>query len=152
MLAHDGKIADRLDCDAIGRCRETSEIYRLCLDYDISTTLTCRMIHKAEKGKLLDKDSWADLMDDLASACRRIDGPTPPRSDDSAWVHTIPKVMALLEALGLAEKPADKENIEPPKPKRGRGRPKGAKNKKTLEREARERAEQAGKETQPSTV
>ena len=92
----------------------------------------------------------------------------PPQADDPAWVHTIPKVMNLLTTLGLAvnppkEPPANvtvpgkrgrpkgsrnkstlerlaKESEEPLKPKRGPGRPKGSKNKKTLEREARERA------------
>ena len=136
----------------------------------IATTLTCRMIHKAEKAGLLEKDSWSDLMDDLSSAWRRVDGPVPPRSDDDAWVHTIPKVKAILEKLALSSKPVTvpqgeiaaprkrgrpkgsknkatlmrlaMEKDEPPKPKRRPGRPKGSKNKKTLEREARERAEQ----------
>ena len=134
----------------------------------ISTTLTCRMLRKAEDAGLLKDDSWADLMDDLSSAWRRVDGSVPPQADDPAWVHTIPKVMNLLTTLGLAvnppkETPANvtvpgkrgrpkgsrnkstlerlaKESEEPRKPKRGPGRPKGAKNKKTLEREARERA------------
>ena len=133
----------------------------------ISTTITCRLIHKAEKAGLLMHDSWADLMDDLSSAWRRIDGPSHPRSDDDAWIHTIPKVMTILEALELSEKPSSggtpelvipghrgrprgsrnkatllrlaKQEQEPQKPKRGPGRPKGSKNKKTLEQEARER-------------
>ena len=134
----------------------------------ISMTLTCRMLRKAEDAGLLKDDSWTDLMDDLSSAWRRVDGSASPQADDPAWVHTIPKVMNLLTALGLAVKPPKetptnvtvlgkrgrpkgsrnkstlerlaKESEEPLKPKRGPGRPKGSKNKKTLEREARERA------------
>ena len=141
----------------------------------ISTTITCRLIHKAEKAGLLMHDSWADLMDDLSSAWRRIDGPSQPRSDDDAWIHTIPKVMTILEVLELSEKSSSgetpelvipghrgrprgsrnkatllrlaKQEQEPQKPKRGPGRPKGSKNKKTLEREAREREQ---REAHPS--
>ena len=141
----------------------------------ISTTLTCRMIRKAEDAGLLKDDSWADLMDDLSSAWRRVDGPMPPKADDSAWVHTIPKVMNLLTALGLAAKPPEETPVqvpgkrgrpqgslnkstleriatgseEPVKPKRGPGRPKGSKNKKTLEREARELAQAAADSQAP---
>ena len=142
----------------------------------ISTTLTCRMLKKAEDAGLLKDDSWADLMDDLSSAWRRVDGPMPPKADDPAWVHTIPKVMNLLTALGLAVKPPEetsanvkvpgkrgrpkgsrnkstlerlaKGSQEPVNPKRGPGRPKGSKNKKTLEREARERAQADGADSQ----
>ena len=142
----------------------------------ISTTLTCRMLKKAEDAGLLKDDSWVDLMDDLSSAWRRVDGPMPPKADDSAWVHTIPKVMNLLTALGLAVKPPEETSAnvkvpgkrgrpkgsrnkstlerlaqgsqEPVNPKRGPGRPKGSKNKKTLEREARERAQADGADSQ----
>lgn len=142
----------------------------------ISTTLTCRMLKKAEDAGLLKDDSWADLMDDLSSAWRRVDGPMPPKADDPAWVHTIPKVMNLMTALGLAVKPPEetsanvkvpgkrgrpkgsrnkstlerlaKGSQEPVNPKRGPGRPKGSKNKKTLEREARERAQADGADSQ----
>lgn len=136
----------------------------------IATTLTCRMIRKAEQAKLLEKTSWSDLMDDLSSAWRRVDGVLPPQSDDGAWVHTLPKVMKLMEALELSKVPVittdtptvvpgkrgrpkgsknkatlqrlAEEAKNPPKSKRGPGRPKGSKNKKTLEREAQELAHQ----------
>ena len=133
------------------------------------------MIRKAEDAGLLKDDSWADLMDDLSSAWRRVDGPMPPKADDSAWVHTIPKVMNLLTALGLAAKPPEETPVkvpgkrgrpkgsrnkstleriatgseEPVKPKRDPGRPKGSKNKKTLEREARELAQAAADSQAP---
>ena len=68
----------------------------------ISTALNCRMIHKAESAGLLASSSWSDLLDDLSSAWRRVDGPEPPKSDDDAWVHTIPKVKTILEKLGLS--------------------------------------------------
>lgn len=137
----------------------------------ISTTLTCRMIRKAEQAGLLENASWSDLMDDLSSAWRRVDGALSPQSDDDTWVHTLPKVKKIMEALGLTQAPPIANDLptmvpgkrgrpkgsknkatlqrlaeeakNPPKPKRGPGRPKGSKNKKTLEREARERAQQA---------
>lgn len=84
--------------------------------------------------------------------------------------------MNLLTALGLAVKPPEetsanvkvpgkrgrpkgsrnkstlerlaKGSQEPVNPKRGPGRPKGSKNKKTLEREARERAQADGADSQ----
>ena len=97
------------------------------------------------------------------------------RSLDIHRVHTIPKVMNLLTALGLAAKPPEETPVkvpgkrgrpkgsrnkstleriatgseEPVKPKRGPGRPKGSKNKKTLEREARERAQAAADSQAP---
>ena len=83
---------------------------------------------------------------DLSSAWRRVDGPMPPKADDSAWVHTIPKVMNLLTALGLAAKPPEETPVKVPGK---RGRPKGSKNKKTLEREARERAQAAADSQAP---
>ena len=104
------------------------------------------MIRKAEDAGLLKDDSWADLMDDLSSAWRRVDGPMPPKADDSAWVHTIPKVMNLLTALGLAAKPPEETPVKVPGK---RGRPKGSKNKKTLEREARELAQAAADSQTP---
>lgn len=105
----------------------------------IATLLTCRMLQKAQKAQLFEQNSWSDLMDDLSSAWRRLDGSEPPQSDDSAWVHTIPKVMKLLVALGLCKNNQEQVTAELKLPGR-RGRPKGSKNKKTLEREAQQKS------------
>jgi len=98
----------------------------------IATVATCRILMKARLAGLLDKMSYGDLMDDLASAWRMVDAPEPPSSDDGQWVHTLKLVFEELEALGLSEpaaKPAPKKrgrprkNPEEQKPKRPRGRP-----------------------------
>ena len=69
---------------------------------------------------------------DLASAWRRVDAPSCPKSDDEYWVHTLQTVFTELEALGLSEavpKPEPKKRGRKPKakegqtPKRPRGRP-----------------------------
>lgn len=100
----------------------------------ISTILTCRMLRKARDAKLLDEMSYGELMDDLNSAWRKVDGALPARSDDDFWVHTLANVFESLEALGLSipiPKPEPKKRGRKPKPtdqaelkpKRPRGRP-----------------------------
>ena len=100
----------------------------------ISTVATCRIIRKAQDAGLLDKMSFGELMDDLASAWRKTDAPAEPASDDDGWVHTLQIVFDELEALGLSKpvpmpepkkrgrKPKPKDQTEQ-KPKRKRGRP-----------------------------
>ena len=100
----------------------------------LSTVATCRIIRKAEKANLLDKMSYAELMDDLSSAWRLADSPMEPSTDDGYWVHTLQTVFVELEALGLSKpipKPEPKKRGRKPKPKdsadlkpkRPRGRP-----------------------------
>ena len=98
----------------------------------ISTIATCRIIRKATKAGLLNQMSYGELMDDLASAWRRVDAPSCPKSDDEYWVHTLQTVFTELEALGLSEavpKPEPKKRGRKPKAKEGptlkrpRGRP-----------------------------
>lgn len=100
----------------------------------LSTVATCRIIRKASQAGLLDKMSYAELMDDLSSAWRKTNAPSEPTSDDGYWVHTLLGVYEELEALGLSKpvpkpepkkrgrKPKPKDQVEP-KPKRPRGRP-----------------------------
>ena len=96
----------------------------------ISTVATCRIIRKAQNAGLLEKMSYGELMDDLASAWRRTDAPEEAATDDGYWVHTLQLVFDELEALGLS-KPAPKKRGRKPKPKdeteqkpkRKRGRP-----------------------------
>ena len=68
----------------------------------ISTLATCRVIRKVRIAGLLKKMTYGELMDDLSSAWRMVDAPTPPKSDDGYWVHTLNTVFAELEALGLS--------------------------------------------------
>ena len=98
----------------------------------LSTVATCRIIRKAEKANLLDKMSYAELMDDLSSAWRLADSPMEPSTYDGYWVHTLQTVFVELEALGLSKpipKPEPKKRGRKPKdsadlkPKRPRGRP-----------------------------
>ena len=100
----------------------------------ISTVATCRIIRKAQDAGLLDKMSFGELMDDLASAWRKTDAPAEAATDDNGWVHTLQIVFDELEALGLSKpvpkpepkkrgrKPKPKDQTEQ-KPKRKRGRP-----------------------------
>lgn len=98
----------------------------------ISTLATCRIIRKATQAGLFAKMTYGDLMDDLASAWRKVGAPDKPATDDGYWVHTLLTVFEELEALGLSEpipKPAPKKRGRPrkepaePKHKRPRGRP-----------------------------
>jgi len=98
----------------------------------IATLITSRMVKKAGNASLLDKMSYGELMEDLASAWRNSDALGKPRSYDRKWVHTLPSVFAMLESLGLSEsvekipkkrgRPKS-EVIRPEKPRRPRGRP-----------------------------
>ncbi|MDR0490550.1 MAG: hypothetical protein LBH28_04820, partial [Oscillospiraceae bacterium] len=71
-------------------------------------------------------------MDDLSSAWRMVDAPTPPKSDDGYWVHTLNTVFAELETLDLSvpvpvqtpkKRGRPRKNPDVDKPKRPRGRP-----------------------------
>jgi len=98
----------------------------------ITTLVTCRVIRKARIAGLLKKMTYGELIDDLSSAWRKVDAPTPPISDDSYWVHTYSSGFGVLEALGLSTPTIEHEpkkrgrpRINPvPIPKRPRGRPK----------------------------
>ncbi len=98
----------------------------------IATLITSRIVKKAGNARLLDKMSYGDLMEDLASAWRYSDAMGKPRSYDRKWVHTLPSVFDMLERLELSEaiekipkkrgRPRS-EVVKPEKPKRPRGRP-----------------------------
>jgi len=98
----------------------------------ISTLVTCRIIRKTRATGLLKKMTYGEMMDDLSSAWRMVDAPSPPKSDDGFWVHTLNTVFEILEALELSipvpvQKPKKrgrpKKNPEGNEPKRPRGRP-----------------------------
>ena len=97
----------------------------------LSTVITCRIIRKAVQLDLLKDMSYKELMEDLNSAWRIVDAPSPARSDDGCWVHTLEIVFEELEKLGLSipvPKPEPKKRGRPAKPKedkpkRPRGRP-----------------------------
>jgi transposase len=98
----------------------------------ISTLVTCRIIRRARIAGLLKKVTYGELMDDLSSAWRMVDAPSPPKSDDGYWVHTLNMVLAELEALGLSvpvpapvpkKRGRPRKNPEVREPKRLRGRP-----------------------------
>lgn len=79
----------------------------------LATILTCRLRRRAQRAGLLNKCSFKDLMEDLATAWRRVDGPLSPASDDSYWVTDYPGVFDLLERLGLSKpKPNSKAKPE----------------------------------------
>lgn len=73
----------------------------------LATILTCRLRRRAQRAGLLNKRSFKDLMEDLATAWRKVAGPLTPASDDSYWVTDYPGVFDLLERLGLSKPKAN---------------------------------------------
>lgn len=89
-----------------------SHMYVVCHQYVIggtlfinfiSTVATCRIPRKARTAGLLSKMSYSELMEDLSSAWRKVDGPLSPSSDDSYGVHALKIVFEELEALELSK-------------------------------------------------
>ncbi len=83
----------------------------------VSTVLTSRMLRKARQAGLLEKMSYGQLLEDLSSAWRMVEGPEEASTDDKYWVHTLNYVFEELEALGLS-----KPTVKPAPKKRGRPR------------------------------
>lgn len=76
----------------------------------IATLLTCRIINKAIKAKILEKMTYRDMMDDLSGAWRKIKAVGKPKRDDESYTNYMFKELnELLEALDLQIPP------EPPK-------------------------------------
>ena len=98
----------------------------------IATVLTCRMKRSAQKAGLLNDRSYADLLEDLATAWRKANAPLSPKSDDPYWMSDYPGVFALMEKLGLSEPGVNSKKpktvtaqglVMPGKPGRPRTRP-----------------------------
>ena len=99
----------------------------------ITSIITNRMIHKAEKAGLLKENTYGEILDDLNESWRMKSGPLDAHTDDEFWVHTLIRTFGTLETLGLsipADKPEPKKRGRPrktpppeAKPKRPRGRP-----------------------------
>lgn len=85
----------------------------------ISAVITARIVQKFENAGLLKEESFADVMDDLASAWRKTNAPLKlPDTKDAYWVHTSDGIFAELEKLGLSkpmQKPVSKKPGRPPK-------------------------------------
>ena len=102
-----------------------------------------RIIKIMEETGLNKKISFKNMMDDLRFVIRLFPenySQEIPFSNDPYWVVTTKKAFELLETLSLSKPQEEKESsdIEPAStetPKRKPGRPKGSKNKSTLERE-----------------
>ena len=83
----------------------------------ISTILTCRILRKADKGGVLDKMTYGEMMGHLEESARRIKGQRfdpmkRPSSTDDLWVNVTEETLAIMEALELSEpepKPAPKK-------------------------------------------
>ncbi len=87
----------------------------------ISAVITARILKKFENTGLLKELSFADIMDDLASAWRKTNAPlTLPNTKDAYWVHTSDEVFAELEKLGLS-KPQSKPVSNKPVPQKKSG-------------------------------
>ena len=69
----------------------------------IVTILTCRIIRKMSQCGVLDKLSYKMVMDDLFTAFRKTGHGKDAVEKDEYWVHTLPKAMEVMVALGLAK-------------------------------------------------
>ena len=80
----------------------------------VATVITCRIIEKMSKAGVLNKLSYKVVMDDLFSSARYVEHADNPKEGDRYWVHTMPKVMKTLIALGLAKSSKDAaQNSDP---------------------------------------
>ena len=70
----------------------------------IASILTCRIISKMCRCGVLEKLSYKTVMHDLATAFRKVGHESDATENDEYWVHTLPKVMESLVALGLAKR------------------------------------------------
>ena len=102
----------------------------------IAATLTCRILRRAEKAKLLDKMTFSEMLEDLEQSWRPekdAEINAIPDSTDGKWVNTTIGTMEMLSALGLVKSPDKPEHKKPGRPrkqklefvgpKRPRGRP-----------------------------
>lgn len=83
----------------------------------IATTITCRILRKAQLAGVLNTMTYPEMMDELRMAWRLTDAPERPKTEDKWWIHTYKAGFEILEALDLCD-PLPKEV---PK-KRGRPR------------------------------
>ncbi len=85
----------------------------------ISTVITARAVKKIEDTDLLRDHSFADVIDDLSSAWRKVGSPSAiPETKDGYWIHTNGIVFEELEKLGICKpisKPMPKRRVRPPK-------------------------------------
>ena len=87
----------------------------------IASIMTVRITRKMEAARLLDNDSYGDIMRDLERVRRSVQAPDDklPRRDDHYWdQNPIKGTLTVMEKLGLCE---PREPVSPPK---RRGRPK----------------------------
>ena len=75
----------------------------------ITTVIGCRMNAIIREANLPEKFSYRDLLRELRQVWRYDDAPEPIIGD-KYWEHTNLKQFAILEALGLAKAPDDKQN------------------------------------------
>src|SRR5574344_7349 len=72
----------------------------------IATTISKRVVKKAQASGLLNEMTYKELFDDLSSAWRRTDASIfKPKRDDGNWVHTNIRVFDMMEKLGLINTP-----------------------------------------------
>ena len=100
----------------------------------IATIVTCRILEQFRVTGLSENATYAEIMDDLCSAWRTVDGPMEPSRGDGCWIHTLKYVHELLEKLGLSRPNFEKRaKLKPGRkkikpefvgPRRPRGRPK----------------------------
>ena len=85
----------------------------------ISTVITCRILKKARKARVLENSTYGDMLDDLSQVWRSSRCPIEesPSIDDEFWFSPIKKNNELMVSLGLA-----KSDKMPTKGKRGRPR------------------------------
>jgi len=69
----------------------------------ISSLITQRIINKFTELKLLNKDTYGDIMDDLCMAWRKSRENDTPKENDKNWIHVNVSTMDVMKLLNLCE-------------------------------------------------
>ncbi|HAF66056.1 MAG TPA: hypothetical protein DCL09_09165 [Sutterella sp.] len=124
------------ECNAVSNVQNAFSVWGEEFVNFIAATLTCRILRRAEKAKLLDKMTFGEMLEDLEQSWRPVKDAeinAIPDSTDGKWVNTTIGTMEMLSALGLVKFPDKPEHKKPGRPrkqklefvgpKRPRGRP-----------------------------
>lgn len=124
------------ECNAVSNVQNAFSVWGEEFVNFIAATLTCRILRRAEKAKLLDKMTFGEMLEDLEQSWRPVKDAeinAIPDSTDGKWVNTTIGTMEMLSALGLVKSPDKPEHKKPGRPrkqklefvgpKRPRGRP-----------------------------
>ena len=96
------------ECNAVSNVLNEFSVWGEEFVNFIAATLTCRILRRAEKAKLLDKMTFSEMLEDLEQSWRPVKDAEVnaiPDSTDGKWVNTTIGTMEMLSALGLVKSP-----------------------------------------------